>query len=383
MSLASLKKEEIKPTEKTEEIVRPAEKKIEVVSRETLEPMIISDKISFVIDKALLDYLRSRGKKLVVSDVINLKISDDVDPSLFEEVVEEIYDVMNITAPKHLRPVLEMRTRDILTIRYKDKVSERELFDSGILGIVSGVTRAVSEVISATLSSVFKGLRGVTISPGISKKLVYKEDLPQDISEVEIDLSGGALVTLRESSPSISIYETTGSICRVGDYSIDIKEKSLYIELSGCLTELRLPQRTLKKLSLNIRGGYTEFTHDHGAEEVDIEVNGGSTKIKLSNMPPSKIKTSLSGGVLNLETIYAENQDRDSEIETEIRGGLAKIHTKTPRNISAIIDTQNVLGGLADVSIDKSLREYREDRRKLILKITVIGGVLRHRIEPL
>ncbi|MGC9009841.1 MAG: winged helix-turn-helix domain-containing protein, partial [Sulfolobales archaeon] len=214
MSLASLKKEEIKPKEKTEEIVKPAEKKIEVVSRENLEPMIISDKISFVIDKALLDYLKSRGKKLIVTDVVNLKISDDVDPSLFEEVVEEIYDVMNITAPKHLRPVLEMRTRDILTIRYKDKVSERELFDSGILGIVSGVTKAVSEVISATLSSVFKGLRGVTISPRISKKLVYKEDLPQDISEVEIDLSGGALLTLREGSPTISIYETTGSICR-------------------------------------------------------------------------------------------------------------------------------------------------------------------------
>jgi len=383
MSLASLKKEEIKPTEKTEEIVRPAEKKIEAVSREALEPMIISDRINFIIDKAFLEYLKGRGKKLVVTDVVNLKINDDVDPLLFEEVVEEIYDVLNITAPKHLRPFLETRTRDVLAIRYKDKVSEKELFDSGILGMVSGVTKAVSEVISATLSSVFKGLRGVTISPGIGKKLIYKENLPQNLLEVEIDLSGGALVTLKEGSPSISIYETSGTTCKEGDYSIDIKEKSLYIELSGCLTELRIPKNILKRLSISTRGGYIDFTHEYGAEEVDVEVAGGNAKIKLNNMPPSRVRASVSGGVLNLETVFSEKQERDSEIEAEIRGGLVKILNKLPLNMSAIIETQNVLGGLADIDIDKSLREYRDEKRKLIIKATVIGGVLRQKIEPL
>jgi hypothetical protein len=77
--------------------------------------MIISDRLNLYIDKEFLENIRSSGRKLILRDIVNLAISDDIDPNLFNEIVEEISDVISIRAPKKLRPLIKLKSRDVLT----------------------------------------------------------------------------------------------------------------------------------------------------------------------------------------------------------------------------------------------------------------------------
>jgi len=103
-------------TERKEEVKEVSEKIIEKREAETIsKTMIISDRLNLYIDKEFLENIRSSGRKLILRDIVNLTISDDIDPNLFNEIVEEISDVISIRAPKKLRPLIKLKSRDVLT----------------------------------------------------------------------------------------------------------------------------------------------------------------------------------------------------------------------------------------------------------------------------
>ncbi|NAZ13899.1 MAG: helix-turn-helix domain-containing protein [Desulfurococcales archaeon] len=103
-------------TERKEKVKEVSEKIIEKREAETIsKTMIISDRLNLYIDKEFLENIRSSGRKLILRDIVNLAISDDIDPNLFNEIVEEISDVISIRAPKKLRPLIELKSRDVLT----------------------------------------------------------------------------------------------------------------------------------------------------------------------------------------------------------------------------------------------------------------------------
>ncbi|MEM2511667.1 MAG: helix-turn-helix domain-containing protein, partial [Ignisphaera sp.] len=99
-----------------------ASKVKEVKPREELKPdlIFVVDRINFVIDKQLLEHTKSQGKKLLVNDVITLEIAEDIDPQLFKETVDSISDIIMIKVPKHLRSIVELKSRDVLTIKEID-----------------------------------------------------------------------------------------------------------------------------------------------------------------------------------------------------------------------------------------------------------------------
>ncbi len=94
--------------------------------REEEEPsvVVLGSKPKLVIDKKLLEYAKQRGKKLVVRDVVKLYVADDVEPELFDEVVEEVRNVLVLRTPRRLKHVVELKCRNVVSIKPSEVVFE-------------------------------------------------------------------------------------------------------------------------------------------------------------------------------------------------------------------------------------------------------------------
>lgn len=115
----------------------------------TTEPIVISDKLRFDITEDFLKTCHDKNKRLIVTDVIKVVVHTS-SPELFDKVVERISDCIVVYAPNNLINIINMKTKDVLSVRSYDMLSEtKSLFRLGehVGEIISDI---VTRVVNAT-----------------------------------------------------------------------------------------------------------------------------------------------------------------------------------------------------------------------------------------
>ncbi|MCI4461684.1 MAG: helix-turn-helix domain-containing protein, partial [Thermogladius sp.] len=283
--------------------------------------LVIGDRLRLHLDRDFLESVKSSGKKLVVRDVIDLTISDDVDPALFGETVEEISDVISLKAPKRLRSMVELKSRDVLSISYFEeapgKPSRLDLSSR-----IGGVSEMISATVTSVLASVFKSLpklAGRGVERFAEKKLVYSSEIPENVSRVRIEVERGVVYTVESEKPRVAIY-SAGRGCSEGDYSIDYKGDEMTLTVEGCVADITLPRRLFESVSVEVADGVVDVRFNQGFKQAWIEVEGGLVNISSPNTPASSLRGEVNGGLLTLKLGYARYEG-ESSLDLEVNGG--------------------------------------------------------------
>lgn len=333
------------------------------VERGDVEPpvVVISDRIKFTIDRSLLEQVKARGKKLVVTDVITLNIAEDVDPRLFDEVVESISDVVTVRAPEKLRSLVELKSRDVLSIRSGG-------VDIPLLPRLDFIGDIV-ESVTSSLASIFGSLAGVE-SMEEAEAPVFQESF-SGIRGLRLELSGGSSrIRSTSGEASVSIYRKGVSRCT---HSVDVREGVLDVRASGCSVEVEVPGGELDILDLGISGGYVNVELTGNVKKMEGTLSGGSIKIEVNGMSRSAVDLSVSGGSVELNLSYTGFEGL-SEARITLTGGLLESKIVVPENVkvSYIVDR---IGGVAKVYLDEKLKKKTEARGELRYNLEVVGGL--------
>ena len=342
--------------------------------------LVISDRLRLHLDRDFLESVKSSGKKLVVRDVIDLTISDDVDPALFRETVEEISDVISLKAPKRLRSTVELKSRDVLSISYFEgepgKPSRLDLSSR-----IGGVSEMISATVTSVLASVFKSLpklAGRGVERFAEKKLVYSSEIPENVSRVRIEVERGVVCTVESESPQVSIY-SVGRSCSEGDYSIDYKGDEMTLTVEGCVADITLPRRLFESVIIEVADGVVDVRFNQGFKLAEIEVEGGLVNISSPHTPSSSLRAEVNGGLLTLKLGYARYEG-ESSLDLEVNGGLVELDVALPQDTRVVAEARD-LGGYSDVDVDKGLLEQKTYSRIFSFERTLRGGLLKATIK--
>lgn len=333
--------------------------------------VFIVDRIKFTLDRQMLEQVKALGKKLIIEDVITLEIADDVDPQLFQEVVESIRDVAVVRVPKHLRAVVELKARDVASIREGGKVLS---FIPSLSRLISDVVTGVAEAISTAVKSASEDIgRQLTRIP------VYETTF-SNISGIECELHGGRLRVVQwdrdEARATVYSYSNYSNQCR---YSIDVRGTTLIVELKGCDAELQLPRIEINSIDVDVEGGFVEVALETPLDRILMNMHGGYTALKLDNQKNVGVEVVARGGTLNIGISYVEFEGI-SNIELELAGGYLDIDIEAPENTRVLPSTAS-FGGFTKIDVDEKLRNVEESRRVIEISSKASGGLCNIKIR--
>lgn len=353
-----------------------ASKVNEVKPREELKPdlVFIVDRINFIIDKQLLEHIKSQGKKLIVNDIITLEIADDVDPQLFKETVDSISDIIVMKVPKHLRSIVELKSRDVLTVKEVDRGSKTLSSIPSTIMSIGNIVSTIAETISSTIK-----VAATKFPKDIAKTLVY-ENVFSNIFSIECEIRGGKVKIFQwdGDEAKITVYRYGEGISRC-NYDVDVKGSMMEVEVDGCEAEIALPKENLSSLSIDTKGGYIEIEQKTALNKFELNMNGGFTSAKLYNQKNLVFEALLRGGALNIILGYADFEGV-SRIGFELMGGYINANIVVPSNTKVTPSTHS-FGGLFRINIDDDLKKLKESKRVIELESKVTGGFCDLRIR--
>jgi len=357
----------------------PIEVKREAV-QESLEPQVVvlSGRIKVVIDRSLLELVKSRGKRLVVMDAIEVDIADDVDPKLFDEVVESIEDVVTVGAPESLKSLIELKCRDVASI----DIRHRGPSTLPGLGFIGDIVGSIASTVSSIVESIVEPLAslGEVVSEAASRdrRLVYSESFT-GVRGLSVDITGGYFkaVTARGGEARVSVYESLrDGKCR---YNVDLRDGILGVDASGCIVEVSIPEVELDVVEASVSGGYTALSLASGAKRVECVLSGGLLEVDLGSMAASTVELSVSGGKMRANLSYRAYEG-SSRVNLDLAGGLLEAEMKVPKGVRVDYKVDRI-GGWATVSVDRELQETEKAVGRLEVDINVTGGLARVEIK--
>ena len=348
---------------------KPKVEAVEVqVSPKSLEPDIvyIGDAVRVVIDRGLLETVKAQGKKLVVSDVINVEVADDVDVKLFSEVVESISDVIRLRVPEHLRAVATLKSRDVLSVT-SGSPQLSSLLDIG--GFVASVVEHVVSTVSSIVGSI-SSIAGSLSRIDEAKSLLYEERF-SNINGLKLDISGG-LVRVKSSKGEEAFVriEGRGSKC---SYDVDVRGGILEVDVSGCEAYVELPGRPLEALEVDMSGGALNIELDESVKRLEGSVSGGLAEISMAKVRDSTVRFDTSGGRFKAHLDYCEFQGI-SDVELSLTGGLMELESVAPEGVRVEVSTAR-MGGWVNVAVDEKLKNVKEVKAVVKARIEVAGGL--------
>ena len=357
---------------------KPAERvevKREAV-QESLEPQVVvlGDRIKVVINRSLLEHVKSRGKRLVVMDAVAVDIADDVDPKLFDEVVESIVDVVTVRAPESLKGLIELKCRDVASI-HVGRGGPSMLPGLGFIGdIVGSIVSTVSSIVESIVEPLASLGEVVSEAASRDRRLVYSESFT-GVRGLSVDITGGYFkaVTARGGEARISVYESLrDGKCR---YNVDLRDGILMVDASGCIVEVSIPEVELDVVEASVSGGYTALSLTRGAKRVSCVLSGGLLEVDLGNMAASTVELSVSGGKMRVNLSYRVYEG-SSRVNLDLAGGLLEAEMKVPKGVRVDYKVDRI-GGWATVSVDRELQEIEKAVGRLEVDISVTGGLAR------
>ncbi len=325
----------------------------------------VTDKVSFRITRSLLEYLRSRGCRLRVMDVAELVI-EDVDPELFDTVVESISDVAFITAPRKLEPILVVKTAsgDVISIKYYEGSRPPRARLSSLL---VAPLRIVGDVLSSVLSSAHLSL--VSLNEPKKRVRVKGESKARRLKVIAI----GASLRIRggEGATGVS-YDVTVRVRGDEDTS------SVAIERNGVL-ELRLTDASGEvtvasgtTIDLYATGARIEV-EDSKLDYLSMELTGASVRlsgVEAKRLSLHTIGARVSGSLTILEALEANGT-----------GGLVDLSVKAPRDSMPVAEVSSNTRVTSLVSIE--VGEGFKGGRRIPIRVDGTGVKAVIRVNPL
>jgi DNA-binding HxlR family transcriptional regulator len=364
----------------TPSMAKPAEPRNQVTPG---TPVVISDMFSLTVNRDMLERIRAQGRRLIITDVFEVKVGDDVEPELFDEVVESIRDVFTLRVPDKILPIAQLKSRDVFWITSKDRKEGGG--HAAILSPFLGSLGAfISSIVSSAVSNVMKSLAPILRSIedkdlGQRGALLLKESFP-NAKGISIDMSGG----IARISPSdrgdvvVTIYERGGwrSKC---EYDLDLDDGELSIDLSGCEAIIETPKTGLEALDLDASGGYIDISLS-GVKRIAGHFTGSVANISSTDMGASSVELEISGGKVTLDLSYSEFGE-ESSIDLDVSGGILDLRARVPKTIR-VESRVSRTGGFARIDIDEALARVESPRGTLRIGADVMGGLVNVSVKP-
>lgn len=256
--------------------------------------LVFSDRAVLKIDRALLEMARREGRKIRVFDTAILEVEGDVTPELLE-VLEEVRDVAVVKAPRHLRPYVEAKARDVVMVT-----------DRGIL--VSTLKFAVQ------LLGYLGPLKAFRRGEGLSE--VYSGSFAHG-GRVEVEVDGGRVRISRGPNRAVAR-------CRDAD---DFEISPGAVSASGCDVELSLDG--VESLALDVAGGYVALSL--GLSELRAEVSGGVVDADLS-LGRGAVSIEATGGAFAGRLRYSPFEGT-SRLDVSATGGAVNLSLELPPDV--------------------------------------------------
>ncbi len=342
-------------------------------------PVVMKDMIRLVISRDLLEKIRSQGRRLVISDVVTVEVSDDVDPDLFDQVVERIRDVVTLRAPRSLLPIAQLKCREVLVITSRDRGGRGDItaplgsIVASIPNLVSNIVSSVTESISSVLESV-----GVRVSEP-QGYVVLKESFP-GVKRISIDLSGGVVKMSHGAGDNVTVTIYERYRCRRCRHNVDLKGEELFIDISDSEAVIEIPETGIETIGLDASGGYIEIGVRKGVSMFRGDLSGSIATISLANMASSNIDLEVSGGKVSLDISYVEFAG-ESSLDLEVSGGILDLRASAPPTIK-VESSISRTGGLARIDIDEKLSRVESTRGVLRVRGDIVGGLVNMFFKP-
>lgn len=280
-------------------------KQLETEAAQSLDikELELSDRVFLKVGRDLLELAKREGKKVRIFDTAVVEFEKDIPPELFYEVVEEIRDVGVVKTPKHLRPYVETRVRDV------GIVTER--------GLLSTLLKLVVEVLA--LGGVKSGVRR-------RRELVevYRGPLSHG-GRVEVEVAGGR----------VKIFGGPNQVVARCEDARDFEVGEGRISAEGCEVEMALLE--VKSLSLDVAGGDVEISLS--LSNLKADVSGGVVKADLA-LAGGDVEIDLSGGVFTGRLKYSVFEGAAS-LKLDLAGGVARLKLDLPPEVGLFVATES------------------------------------------
>ncbi|MEM1610778.1 MAG: helix-turn-helix domain-containing protein [Sulfolobales archaeon] len=325
--------------------------------------VILGDALRLIIDRGLLESIRSRGKRLLVKDALRVEVAEDIDPDLFNEVVEEISNVISLTVPEKLRSIVQAKARNVVSIKTgASRIASAEM--------VSQVIEAVSSTISSIVPSILNAVTS-SISRSISKDqtLIYREKY-QGVNSVHLDLSG-ARIEIKDgegSEAEVSIYGDNRC-----DYDVSMRSNTLKISASGCSVTVKTPSKVLDELFLDSSGAQISIEIQHGVKRFRGSFSGGLVNTRIDGLRDSELSIDVAGGKIDIDLGYTAFEGK-SKVSIDLSGGILDLEARVPSGVGVIYRLDKV-GGWARVDIDRELMVQQNPKGIVDTEIELSGGL--------
>ncbi len=342
------------------------------------EPIVICDRIKLDLTREIVEGYFSRGKKLILKDILTLVIYP-MPRELFDAVVESIYDCLTVYAPRNLADLVQERTQDILFIKVYDKNPPKfSLFHdigSFISNLVSGVVSSIGPLITGTLTGI---LREIPTRP-IAKELVLEEEIhiPKS-SLMELNVNSGSIVLKHGKKASLRLWKVGVGKPKV---NYDIRDHHIVLDVRNGKCEVEVPEETINTLITDVSGGAVSIKLNE-LEKCNMIVSRGWVKFSTKTRKPLMINAEINGGGISGEITYDDIFKGESRVVLSIDGGVSKLELKV-RKETKISITGSSTGGVYSVKLDGNNVPlnytepgYTEAESRLAIKIDIMGGAL-------
>lgn len=259
-----------------------------------VEDILISDRLSFKIDRALLEFAKKRGAKIRIRDVAIVEVADDVDPDLLYDVVESISDVGVVKVSDRLRPYVEPKTRDVLSV--------------GGGGLLASALRLGAEALSYL----------VPLKLRTKKKMqgVYRGEFKHG-GALLVEVAGGKVRLSRGPNYVVARCEDPREF-EIGDGKISV---------GAC--EVEATADGLSTLELDVSGGYVQVKNS--ASQFKASLSGGAVDADLE-LEGRRAEVGVSGGVFAGVLKYKPFEGA-AELRINVTGGVAEAALRLPPGV--------------------------------------------------
>ncbi len=337
------------------------------------EVVVLEDRFRLDVDYDLLSRLRREGKKLLIRDTMTVVIHD-VPEELLDGVLEGIEDCVTVYVPKRFRSLVQLRSRDVLTLKeYEGEPPKGE----GILGsLVSAIGSAVSSLVSALFSAGF---------PVFGDKAYIRREVEADVGDryrLSVSLKAGSLKIETGGEPRLV---GVARIRKEEDFKWRATASGVEAELQGGSLSIKAP-RGVEELDAEVRSGSLTLDLDAGAlRDASIALGAGSASIHLQGLGRSAVDLDVSAGSMRSLLEYGAYEG-EALLGVKVSSGSATLRLRVPEGVAVDLDLKHSAGAaIAEVEGFRgtSYRDPHYDSAKAKLKIRgeVRAGALRVVVE--
>lgn len=290
--------------------------------------MVISNRLYADITRELLEDARARGRRVLVSNCLLVRVADDVDEGLVREALEGVRGALELEAPKSLAGALEDRVSDVFLVSYRRhvKTSSRDAY-------------------GGWLSWLGSALR---ISPRLASDKGYEvySTAVKAVRSIRLDLRN-SILTLGQGDGRVAVRSWGGC-----EHDVRVKDDELIVEADGCYVEASVPPGA-SALSLDAEDSEVKVSYG-GLSSLDVELLESSLSASLDDVRGITAKLDLTDGAADVNMSYGELSG-ESRISVNAEGSRLSLVASVKGRARVTPTIRESESSTVNVNVDPSL----------------------------